>query len=1133
MRFTFRCQAIKHVTGRVTVVPLDYPELAVHAADVARAVEELTLALDDRISRAHPRRAATFGRPAAGEAITLRVPVLRVRGAEKDEVRELRVSAVVAPAHRPYTEVRVPRLGTRFWLQGKAVADEARELLTAQLDDEDDDDLLDLTPEGPEQLMDVEVEVTPLRLSDLKRSELALDERPPPRPKDEEAAEEDDEDGVASADADWDEGKKKKPKAAPAPKKPRRAPTPTLKKIGTPWHTLAREDALDRAWERDELVTALLARLGAKDPEPIVLVGPAGGGKTAILHELARRMTASAADADDPTPIWYVDGSRLIAGEGFFGDWQRQVLDVLAETRKAEGVLCLGHVGDLLDAGKSAHSQQNVAQLLAPALAAREVRVVAEATTEEWARLERRNAAFARVFAVVRIDEPDAAATRRIVGRVAADAADGGPAVHEDAVDEVLSLCGRFMPYGALVGNAVAFLRRLVAARAQAMATRVGALDATALMSSESGIPLGLLRDDEALHEADVRAFLAARVKGQEAAVARVAQVISVIKANLADRRRPTGVLFFAGPTGVGKTELAKALAEFVFGARERLVRLDMGEYAGPDALARLVGDGGGAGHLTAAVRRQPFSVVLLDEIEKAHPAVFDALLGVLGEGRLSDAAGKLTDFRSTIIVMTSNLGAESWRGRTGFGGAAAGEAGRAALEAHYRAEAQRFFRPELFNRLDDIVVFSPLGAAEIRAIVGRELERVTRREGLRRRDADLVVPDAARDWLATRGLDPRYGARPLKRAIERELVAPVAAYLAAHPQPGALRLEAGPDAAGAALAVAAESLGGAAEGVSRALIEKVLERAAALRAEVRRWARSRPMVRLRQELAFFERLSRHPSFWADRALADERARAAAEGRELAQAYAAAEKQAEAAEDLAYEAYYARQVAAAESLGGELDEVERQLRPLGERLYATLFPPVGTVALTIMAGRGLWDRMLWLIDGYERWVEARGGRCAFQIAVEHEQKPAKEPKGDRPKKTREKKAEPSWRWHARRPHGEDKPPAAVIMTVRDVPAPLLLAAEHGVHRFTTGGHTQVAKVRFDPRFSASALLEPPELEKRMPSEEIRRIWPDRKLVHDVRLQKNVQLAGDRFELGPLLDAWMSFRIFSKDEVDAP
>ena len=341
--------------------------------------------------------------------------------------------------------------------------------------------------------------------------------------------------------------------------------------------------------------------------------------------------------------------------------------------------------------------------------------------------------------------------------------------------DAALRLTRRFRPYGALVGNTVAFLRRVVDAAAHARATRLDGDAAVSHFSGESGIPLVLLRDDMALDVGAVRAFLEARVHGQSAAVERVAEIVAVIKAGLADQRRPVGGLFFAGPTGVGKTELSKALAEYVFGARERMVRLDMGEYAGGDALARLIGDAGTPGHLTAAVRRQPFSVVLLDEIEKAHPVVFDALLGVLGEGRLTDAAGKFTDFRNAIVIMTSNLGADTLRARVGFAQQDAARAAEA-VRQHYRAEAERFFRPELFNRIDDFIVFAALDAPVLRGIVTREVARLAAREGLRRHNVELKVDDRALDVLSDHGFDPRYGARPLKRTLERELALPIAA---------------------------------------------------------------------------------------------------------------------------------------------------------------------------------------------------------------------------------------------------------------------------------------------------------------------------------------------------------------------
>ncbi len=268
-----------------------------------------------------------------------------------------------------------------------------------------------------------------------------------------------------------------------------------------------------------------------------------------------------------------------------------------------------------------------------------------------------------------------------------------------------------------------------------------------------------------------------------------MAEIVAVIKAGLADQRRPVGVLFFAGPTGVGKTELSKALAEVVFGARDRMVRLDMGEYAGGDALSRLIGDGATPGALTAAVRRQPFCVVLLDEIEKAHPVVFDALLGVLGEGRLTDAAGRFTDFRNAILIMTSNLGADTLRTRVGFSqGSGAREA--EAVRQHYRAEAERFFRPELFNRIDDFIVFAPLGADVLRSIVTREVEKVSAREGVRRHNVELHVDERALDVLADHGFDPRYGARPLKRTLERELALPIATHLAARAEHGNARID-------------------------------------------------------------------------------------------------------------------------------------------------------------------------------------------------------------------------------------------------------------------------------------------------------------------------------------------------------
>jgi ATP-dependent Clp protease ATP-binding subunit ClpA len=478
--------------------------------------------------------------------------------------------------------------------------------------------------------------------------------RPPPRgiederaekeekaEKDLEAtAEEEERDADDRDDDEWDDEKPAKPK--PQKKdQPKKVHTPTLLKLGVKWHQLAKEQAFPLTFGREALVQQVYAHLTMKDAEPLVLIGVSGVGKTAILQEVARKLVAST-PGQPPRPFFHLDGSRLIAGDGFFGDWQRQTIDAFAEAHEAGALLHLGRLIDLLDAGKSAHSDDNVAQLLLPTLASRDVAVVAEATPEEWARLRDRNQSFARLFAPLTIDEPQPAETADILARIATSEGKRRDVIAEPmAIDEVRALVKRFRPYGSPVGNSVSFLRRLIdgvaepverSVAGQKQAARRKAVKLTReevvrRFSLESGVPEELLRDDLPLEPESVRAFLAARVMGQQSAVARCAQVVSVIKSNLADPTRPVATLLFAGPTGVGKTELSKALAERVFGSRDRLVRLDMGEYAGPDALARLVGDGGSDGFLATAVRRQPFSVVLLDEIEKAHPVVFDVLL--------------------------------------------------------------------------------------------------------------------------------------------------------------------------------------------------------------------------------------------------------------------------------------------------------------------------------------------------------------------------------------------------------------------------------------------------------------------------------------------------------------------------
>jgi ATP-dependent Clp protease ATP-binding subunit ClpA len=1161
----FLCLAVTHTSGRVTLTPLELPDFAVHAATLEQARFELTLALDDKLSRTHPKHLWRFCRPGEGELRRLTLPLLPVQTGGKEEKVSLELDALEGPAHGGNTEVRLLAEELRYWFaaKGKALATEASALLSEHLRELPLSKALALRAEGKVELVEVAIDAAPLKLATLSKRELTLDERPPPRglddfpeprvdPDDADAEEKDEEhDG-------WDDELPKKK----AQEKKKGAPTPTLDRVGVKWHQLVRDDAFPPTFGRDALVDQVLAHLAQKDPEPLVLIGPSGVGKTAVLQEVARRLVAKAKDEPWKARLFHLDGSRLIAGGGFFGEWQQQTLDAFAEATEAKAVLHLGRIIDLLDAGRSAHGDDNVAQLITPMLAGREVAVVGEATPEEWARLRDRNQSFARVFAPLVLEEPPAAETTRIIERLSAtEAKERRLTVEPAALVEVRSLVRRFRPYGSALGTSIAFLRRLLdGLEDEATLTRN---EVTRRFSIESGVPEELLRDDLPLRLDDVREFLSARVKGQADAVARVAQVVSVVKANLADPGRPVATLLFAGPTGVGKTELTKALAERVFGAKERMVRLDMGEFSGPDALLRLVGDAGSEGFLSSAVRRQPFSVVLLDEIEKAHPAVFDALLSVLGEGRLTDGRGRTADFRSAIIVMTSNLGAQTQRPRVGFGD----EANAADVRAHYLAEIRRFFRPELFNRLDDVVVFAPLTREQLGHIVVRELAKVSARGGFGRLGVTLDVSPGAQEQLATWGHEPKYGARPLKRALERHLVVPAAAHLAAHPPPTSARLEVALE--GQALAFSLHPAAKGVDSATRAELLAVCERAAELRAEVRAWHQAPLMRQLHDDFRLFERLSKQPSFWADRELADAQARKAGLTRDLDESFTKVRAQVEAVEELAFEAWATREQRSVQELDASLDAAQTAFEPLSERLYASRLPPAEVGTLTLVPGKGALDWALWLRQGYLTWASSRGLRFEQLALVEKGVQrgapppPKKSTSSDEVERTLQQQGLGAAAKLYRDKHGgsqdeamrqvqklkqrlEAPPPVelyewketsasfqapAIALKVFGPSIPLLLAAEHGLHRFYAAGEAFEVKVRFTPG-NVADLGQGEALEVTLPAKEVRRIWPTRKgqefgLLKDQRTNTEHRVA-EHFELAPVLAAWVRHVVFGEE-----
>jgi ATP-dependent Clp protease ATP-binding subunit ClpB len=292
------------------------------------------------------------------------------------------------------------------------------------------------------------------------------------------------------------------------------------------------------------------------------------------------------------------------------------------------------------------------------------------------------------------------------------------------------------------------------------------------VVSKWTGIPVSKMLEGEKDKLLRMEEQIARRVVGQEEAVRAVSDAIRRSRAGLSDPNRPNGSFLFLGPTGVGKTELCKALAEFLFDTEEAMVRIDMSEFMEKHSVARLIGAPPGyvgyeeGGYLTEAVRRRPYSVLLLDEVEKAHPDVFNVLLQVLDDGRLTDGQGRTVDFRNTVIIMTSNLGSHMIQ-------ELAGEANYAKMKQAVMEIVQQHFRPEFINRVDDIVVFHPLGREQLRSIVDIQLGYLRKR--LADRDMELVLEDSARDLLAEVGFDPVYGARPLKRAIQQQVENPLA----------------------------------------------------------------------------------------------------------------------------------------------------------------------------------------------------------------------------------------------------------------------------------------------------------------------------------------------------------------------
>ena len=624
----------------------------------------------------------------------------------------------------------------------------------------------------------------------------------------------------------------------------------TLAKYSTDLTEMARQGKLDPIVGRTDEVRRVMQVLARRAKNNPVLIGEPGVGKTAIAEGLAQMLVAGdVPDILAGKRVVALDLPGLVAGSKLRGEFEERLKAVINEVIAADGqiILFIDELHTVVGAG-AGQGSMDAGNILKPALARGQMQTIGATTLDEYRKYIEKDAALERRFQPVYVDEPSVADTIEMLrGLRPKYEAHHSLTISDDALTAAAEMSARyirdrFLPDKAidLIDEAAATVRMTLfsqpssvremtnklalledameqaaerqdyaeAARIKAahlsleaelvtvqsawkgsvgVNETVDAEDIADVVSTMTGIPVSKMREDEQRKLVEMEARLHARVIGQEDAIAAVSDAVRRSRSGLGDPRRPIGSFLFLGPTGVGKTELVKALAEFLFEDEAALVRIDMSEYMEAHSVSRLIGSPPGyvgydeGGQLTEAVRRRPYQIVLFDEVEKAHPDVFNALLQLLDDGRLTDGQGRTVDFSNTVVVLTSNVGTQYLQARAlGFGGGRNDAARAAAEEAAARERVLRAlresFRPEFLNRIDEIVVFGSLSAGDIGRIVEMMLAEV--RERLRARGISIVLTERAKAALAAEGYDPAFGARPLRRVIQRRVETPLSRAL-------------------------------------------------------------------------------------------------------------------------------------------------------------------------------------------------------------------------------------------------------------------------------------------------------------------------------------------------------------------
>ena len=535
-----------------------------------------------------------------------------------------------------------------------------------------------------------------------------------------------------------------------------------LNKVGTCLDYLV--DDYQTAIGRQEIVDEIDHVLRRPDRQGVLLIGPPAVGKTAILQECIKRRADRYRERRGHKPqTWWISPQRLISGMMYLGQWEQRWLAILREATKRDHILYFEDLVGLYTAGLTRDSRLCAADVLKSYLAEQRVRIVGETTPEELAVLRRRDRSLADRFHLVQVPSLSASDTLPILleatGRVETQKK---VYFHPGVVPLVIQQQEVLAPDRAFPGKAIELIKTLSDGQ-----EAIAPYDLFHHLQERTGANVRLLLGDLG-NQRQLENALQTKVIGQPDAIAAMARIVLRFTQKIQPADRPVGVLLFLGPTGVGKTESAKALTELLFSDASHMIRIDMNEITTPMAAEQLVGTfDAPEGRLTSAVRRQPHAVILLDEIEKAHPDVFDYLLQVLGEGRMTDARGRVVDFRSTIIILTSNLGSTSQSGQLGFDGS--GQRGLA-----YQRAAEHFFRPEFFNRIDEVIAFRELNEADIQKIVLMQLRLLLAREGLKRRHVFVRIERGTLDHVVKVGFDKHLGARAVRRALEHEIVQPL-----------------------------------------------------------------------------------------------------------------------------------------------------------------------------------------------------------------------------------------------------------------------------------------------------------------------------------------------------------------------